>query len=111
MAAPIAPKVLHVDSLLTHLARLRHIDNRRTPVLKTLLLDLICETNKIEQRLTTPNHPWDCGQMEGMSRTITEVPVKRFHFDSPDQIGGRLSEPIAAHFLARSLKALNGLPA
>ena len=63
----------------------------------------------LEHRLTKPNHPWtngpplgDCRQspagqrVERMNRTIKEATVKRFHYDSHDQL-----RPHLADFLLR----------
>ena len=48
--------------------------------------DQICNENGIEHRLTKPNHPWTNGQVERMNRTIKEATVKRYHYDSHDQL-------------------------
>ena len=71
--------------------------------------DMICEANGIEHRLTKPNHPWTNGQVERMNRTIKEATVKRFHYDSHDQLRRHLADFLAANNFARRLKALNGL--
>ncbi len=46
----------------------------------------VCITNGIEHRLTKQNHPWTNGQVERMNRTIKDATVKRFHYDSHDQL-------------------------
>jgi transposase InsO family protein len=51
--------------------------------------DMICEANGIEHRLTKPNHPWTNGQAERMNRTNKDATVKRFHYDSRDQLDTR----------------------
>jgi transposase InsO family protein len=48
--------------------------------------DMICEVNGIEHRPTKPNHPWTNGQVERMDRTIKEATVRRYHYDSHDQL-------------------------
>src|SRR5262252_8863982 len=35
--------------------------------------DQICRANRIEHRLTKPNHPWTNGQVERMNRTLKEA--------------------------------------
>ena len=71
--------------------------------------DMICEANGIEHRLTKPNHPWTKGQVERMNRTIKDATVKRFHYDSHDQLRTHLADFLAAYNFARRLKTLNGL--
>jgi transposase InsO family protein len=48
--------------------------------------DQICREHGIEHRLTKPNHPWTNGQVERTNRTIKEATVKRYHYDSHDQL-------------------------
>lgn len=85
--------------------------------------DMICEANGIEHRLTKPNHPWSCkdqkavrwtafpsnGQVERMNRTINETTVKRYHYDSHDQLRTQLTDFMASYNFARRLKTINGL--
>ena len=85
--------------------------------------DMICEANGIEHRLTKPNHPWSRedqktvrwtvfprgGQVERMNRTIKDATVKRYHYDSHDQLRTHLADFLAAYNFARRLKTLNGL--
>ncbi len=65
--------------------------NRNTIHSRPMRLDMICEANGIERRLTKPNHPWSHedqktirgivfprgGQIERMNRTIKDATVKR----------------------------------
>ena len=53
--------------------------NRNTIHSRKSRFDMICDPNKIEHRLTKPNHPWTNGQVERMNRTIKEATVKRYH--------------------------------
>ena len=71
--------------------------------------DIICEANGIEHRLTKPNHPWTNGQVERMNRTIKDATVKRFHYDSNDQLQTHLADFMAAYNFARRVKTLGGL--
>ncbi|SDY40445.1 Integrase core domain-containing protein [Jannaschia faecimaris] len=71
--------------------------------------DMICDVNGIEHRLTKPNHPWTNGQVERMNRTIKEATVKRYHYDSHDQLRTHLADFMAAYNFARRLKTLSGL--
>lgn len=96
--------------------------------------DMICEANGIEHRLTKPNHPWTngpplgvCGQTPAgqrveripltvcmqtvagqRNRAIKEVTVKRFHYDSHEQLRTHLTDFMAAYNFARRLKTLSG---
>ena len=72
--------------------------------------DMICEANDIEHRLTKLNHPWTNGQVERrMNRTIKEAAVKRFHYESHEQLRVHLADFMAAYNFARRLKTLSGL--
>ena len=83
--------------------------NRNTIYSRPMHFDMICEANEIEHRLTKPNHPWTNGQVERMNRTIKDATVKRFHYDSHDQLRVHLADFLAAYNFARRLKTLNGL--
>jgi transposase InsO family protein len=83
--------------------------NRNTAWSRQMRFDMICEANDIEHRLTKPNHPWTNGQVERMNRTIKEATVKRFHYESHDQLRVHLADFIAAYNFARRLKTLSGL--
>ena len=85
--------------------------------------DMICKANGIEHRPTGPNHPWSLedqttvrwtvvptdGKVERMNRAIKEATVKRFHYDSHDQLRTHLADFMAACNFARRLKTLSGL--
>jgi transposase InsO family protein len=71
--------------------------------------DMICEAHGIEHRLTKPNHPWTNGQVERMNRTIKAATVKRFHYDSHEQLRAHLNDFMAVYNFGRRLKTLNGL--
>lgn len=91
------------DALWTGRSRERHDISRQ------MRFDMICEANDIEHRLTKPNHPWTNGQVERMNRTIKDATVKRFHYDSHDELRTHLADFMAAYNFARRLKTLNGL--
>ena len=71
--------------------------------------DQICRDNGIEHRLTKPNHPWTNGQVERMNRTIKNATVKRYHYDSHDELRTHLGNFVDAYNFARRLKTLKGL--
>lgn len=109
--------------------------NRNTIYSRPMRFDMICEgqpgfatgprtvAGGIEHRLTKPNHPWSHeeqksvqwtdfpsgGQVERMNRTIKDATVKRFHYDSHDQLRTHLADFMAAYNFARRLKTLGGL--
>jgi transposase InsO family protein len=71
--------------------------------------ELACAQNDVEHRLTKPRHPWTNGQVERMNRTLKEATVKRFHYNSHDQLRTHLADFVAAYNFARRLKTLRGL--
>jgi transposase InsO family protein len=83
--------------------------NRDTAYSRQMRFDMICEANGIEHRLTKPNHPWTNGQVERMNRTIKDATVKRYHYDSHEQLRSHLADFLDAYNFARRLKTLNGL--
>jgi transposase InsO family protein len=83
--------------------------NRNTASSRQMRLDMMCEPNGIKHRLTKPNHPWTNGQVERMNRTIKDATIKRFHYDSHDQLRTRLADFLAADNFARGLKTLSYL--
>jgi transposase InsO family protein len=73
------------------------------------LFDCICEQHKIEHRLTKINHPWTNGQVERMNRTIKDATVKRYYYETHEQLKEHLSQFLMAYNFARRLKTLQGL--
>jgi transposase InsO family protein len=73
------------------------------------MFDMRCRENGIEHRLTKPNHPWTNGQVERMNRTLKEATVRRYHYESHDQLREHLKTFLAAYNFARRLKTLRGL--
>lgn len=68
-----------------------------------------CGKNGIDHRTTKAKHPWTNGQVERMNRTIKEATVRRFHYESHDQLRKHLASFLAAYNFARRLKTLKGL--
>lgn len=71
--------------------------------------DRICREHDIEHRLTKPNHPWTNGQVERMNRTLKEATVRRYHYDTHQQLRAHLAVFLDAYNFAKRLKTLNGL--
>ena len=59
--------------------------------------------------MTKPNHPWTNSQVERMNRTVKDATVKRYHYDSHDQLRSHLNDFVSAYNFARRLKTLKGL--
>ena len=68
-----------------------------------------CAQNDVDRRLTKPRHPWTNGQVERMNRTLKDATVRRYHYDSHDQLRAHLSDFVTAYNFARRLKTLKGL--
>ena len=73
------------------------------------MFDRVCRENGIEHRLTKPNHPWTNGQVERMNRTLKEATVRRYHYDTYDQLRAHLHAFVQAYNFAKRLKTLCGL--
>lgn len=73
------------------------------------IFDRVCDEHDIEHRLTKVNHPWTNGQVERMNRTIKDATVKRYHYDTHDQLREHLQIFVDAYNHARRLKTLRGL--
>ena len=68
-----------------------------------------CARNDIDHRTTKPRHPWTNGQVERMNRTIKDATVKRFYYQTHDQLRDHLANFVAAYNFAKRLKTLKGL--
>ena len=68
-----------------------------------------CAQNHIDHRLTKPRHPWTNGQVERMNRTLKEATVKRFHYNTHDQLRRHLDNFVSAYNFGRRLNTLKGL--
>lgn len=73
------------------------------------IFDRICWENEIEHRLTKVNHPWTNGQVERMNRTIKDATIKRYYYDTHQQLKEHLYNFINAYNFAKRLKTLKGL--
>src|SRR5215212_4632567 len=68
-----------------------------------------CAQNDVDHRLTKPRHPWTNGQVERMNRTIKDATVRRYHYESHDQLRQHLADFVMAYNFGRRLKTLKGL--
>jgi transposase InsO family protein len=71
--------------------------------------ELTCARNVIDHRTTKAKHPWTNGQVERMNRTIKDATVKRFYYESHDQLRQHLADFVSAYNFRRRLKTLKGL--
>ena len=71
--------------------------------------ELTCARNDIDHRTTKAKHPWTNGQVERMNRTIKDATVRRFYYESHDQLRKHLADFISAYNFGRRLKTLKGL--
>ena len=71
--------------------------------------EVACARNNIDHRLTKPKHPWTNGQVERMNRTIKDATVKRFYYETHDELRAHLADFVTAYNFAKRLKTLNGL--
>jgi transposase InsO family protein len=69
--------------------------------------DRACQEHGIEHRLTKPNYPWTNGQVERMNR-LKEATVKRYFYETHDQLRTHLRDFVDAYNFARRLKTLRG---
>ena len=81
----------------------------RKELFRAHAFELACAKADIDHRLTKPKHPWTNGQVERMNRTIKDATVKRFHYETHDQLRGHLDNFVSAYNFARRLKTLKGL--
>ena len=68
-----------------------------------------CAKTDIDHRLTKPKHPWTNGQVERMNRTLKDATVKRYYYETHDQLRTHLADFVNAYNFARRLKTLKGL--
>ena len=89
-------------------AEIKQMIERKEPFLAHAF-EYACSLADIDHRLTKPKHPWTNGQVERMNRTIKEATVRRFHYDTADQLRSHLADFVTAYNFARRLKILKGL--
>src|SRR5215475_9708911 len=89
-------------------AEIRQMMERKAPF-RAHAFEYACALANIDHRLTKPKHPWTNGQVERMNRTIKEATVKRFYYETHDQLRHHLADFVTAYNFARRLKSLKGL--
>ncbi|HEX2236900.1 MAG TPA: IS481 family transposase, partial [Gammaproteobacteria bacterium] len=78
----------------------------RGEIFRAHSFELACAQNDIDHRLTKPRHPWTNGQVERMNRTLKDATVRRYYYDTHDQLRRHLSDFLSASNFARRLKTL-----
>ena len=73
------------------------------------IFDQICQTHNITHRLTQVAHPWTNGQVERMNKTLKEATVKKYYYETSQQLKEHLEKFVNAYNFAKKLKALKGL--
>lgn len=71
--------------------------------------DRVCRQYDIEHRLSKLNHPWTNGQVERMNRTLKEVTVHRYFYQTHAGLREHLDAFTNAYNFAKRLKTLRGL--
>jgi transposase InsO family protein len=89
-------------------AEIRQMIERKEPF-RAHAFEYACARTDIDHRLTKPKHPWTNGQVERMNRTIKDATVKRFYYETHDQLRSHLAGFVAAYNFAKRLKTLKGL--
>jgi len=63
----------------------------RKQLFRAHAFEVACARNDIDHRLTKPKHPWTNGQVERMNRTIKDATVKRFYYETHNELRSHLS--------------------
>jgi Integrase core domain len=58
--------------------------------------------SSIRNLLTQRRHPWTNGQVERMNHTIKDATVKRFHYDTHDELRSHLVDFVSAYNFAKA---------
>src|SRR3990170_92578 len=73
-------------------------------IVRAHAFELACAPAGIDHRTTQPRHPWTNGQVERMNRTLKDATVRRFHYETHDQLRSHLSDFVNAYNFGRRLK-------
>src|ERR1700690_3692804 len=81
----------------------------RNQLFRAHAFEYACALCGVDHRLTKPRHPWTNGQVERMNRTIKDATVKRYFYETHNQLRTHLRDFVDAYNFARRLKTLRGL--
>jgi transposase InsO family protein len=73
------------------------------------IFDRVCHEHGVEHRLTQVNHPWTNGQVERMNRTLKQVTVQKYYYQTHQHLKDHLQAFLMAYNFAKRLKTLRGL--
>jgi transposase InsO family protein len=90
-------------------AEIREMIANRKPFLANAF-EYACALNDIDHRLTKPKHPWTNGQVQRMNRTIKDATVKRYFYQTHDELRVHPRDFVDAYNFARRLKTLRPHP-
>ena len=69
----------------------------------------LCDAWGIEQRFIKPAHPWTNGQVKRVNRTLEEATIKRFHYETTDQLSTNSQTFLRPYNSAKRRKCFKGL--
>jgi len=70
--------------------------------------ELTCAKNDIDHRTTKAKHPWTNGQVERMNRTIKDATVRRYYYESHEQLRQHLANFVSAYNVGRRAQDAQG---
>ena len=85
----------------------QYLPEQKRPKKKVHPFDQVCRANNIEHRLTLIKHPWTNGQVEAVNKKIKENTVRKYHYESVEQLKEHLYFYILDYNFNKKLKALN----
>jgi transposase-like protein len=85
----------------------QYLPQAKRPQEKVHPFDRVCQQHTIEHRLTLIKHPWTNGQVEAINKKIKENTVRKYQYDSVEQLKEHLYFYILDYNFNKKLKALN----
>jgi len=85
----------------------QYLPEAKRPKEKIHPFDQACQAHNIEHRLTLIKHPWTNGQVEAVNKKIKENTVRKYQYDSVQQLKEHLYFYILDYNYNKKLKALN----
>jgi transposase-like protein len=85
----------------------QYLPEAKRPKEKVHPFDEACRDKGIEHRLTLVKHPWTNGQVEAINKKIKENTVRKYQYETVEQLKEHLYYYILDYNFNRKLKALN----